>query len=183
MIILIDMDDVIADFDGEFYAKWCLKYPHKQIAHPDHRTKFYIKDESPPEYRDLIYSLCSENGFIRSLPEIPGAVNALKQIKKLGNSVFICTSPLLYYENNVLEKYLWVEEHLGRNWTENIILTRDKTIVRGDILIDDKPEITGHCTPVWEHILFDRSYNRHIKGKKRMTWKNWKEVLGFNLKK
>ena len=81
------------------------------------------------------------------------------------------------YENCVLEKYHWVSEHLGPDWINNIILTRDKTIVRGDILIDDIPEPKGIEKPEWEHVLFDSPYNRHITGKRRMTWDNWRSIL------
>ena len=61
-----------------------------------------------------------------------------------------------YYYNCVLEKYQWVEAHFGYDWTKRVILTRDKTIVSGDILIDDKPEITGCAMPPWQHVLYDR---------------------------
>jgi hypothetical protein len=44
-------------------------------------------------------------------------------------------------------------------------------------LIDDKPEITGvEKEPTWEHILYDRPYNRGI-NKRRITWGNWKDIL------
>ena len=36
-----------------------------------------------------------------------------------------------------------MEEHLGSEFTKRVILTRDKTLVRGDVLIDDKPTIGG----------------------------------------
>ena len=42
-----------------------------------------------------------------------------------------------------ISQFEWVEEHLGRDWTLRLILTRDKTVVNGHILIDDKPKITG----------------------------------------
>jgi hypothetical protein len=36
-----------------------------------------------------------------------------------------------------------------------VILTHDKTLVRGDVLIDDKPGITGNMIPAWKHLVFD----------------------------
>jgi 5'-nucleotidase len=71
-----------------------------------------------------------------------------------------------------------VEKNLGPDWVKRVILTKDKTLVKADFLIDDKPEITGaEAVPVWEHILYDRPYNRGA-NRKRLTWANWKEVLG-----
>lgn len=40
-------------------------------------------------------------------------------------------------------QYRWVEKHLGPQFVERIILTRDKTVVLGDLLIDDKDTIQG----------------------------------------
>lgn len=43
----------------------------------------------------------------------------------------------------VCVQYAWVEKHLGHEFLEQVILTRDKTLITGDILIDDKPDILG----------------------------------------
>jgi 5'-nucleotidase len=180
MLILTDMDDVLSDFDGEFYRKWNEVHPEKPITPPHERTKFYLSDESPEEYTELIRGIYTAPGFVRNLPEIPGGVKALKEIAEMGHTIFICTTPLNHYQNCVVEKYEWIEEHLGYEWTKKIILTKDKTLVQGDILIDDKPEITGAAKPVWEHIVFDKPYNKHTNHSKRMTWANYKKII-FNL--
>jgi 5'-nucleotidase len=177
MLILIDMDDVISDFDGEFYTRWNKIHPEKKIVSPEERKCFYIKDELPEDFTKLIREINTASGFIRSLSEIPGSIQAVKEIAGMGNEVFICTSPLNAYKNCVEEKYAWIEEHLGFEWTLKLILTKDKTLVRGDLLIDDKPEITGVAEPTWEHIIFDKPYNRHVNNHKRINWGNWKEIL------
>jgi 5'-nucleotidase len=177
MIILIDMDDVLSDFDGEFYTRWNKLHPDKLIVPPEERKCFYIKDELPEEYTRMIRDINTAPGFISSLPEITGGVKAIKEIAENGNEVFICTSPLNAYKNCVLEKYEWIEKHLGFEWTLKLILTKDKTIVKGDILIDDKPEVIGVAEPTWEHILFDKPYNRHITNRRRLNWNNWKQKI------
>jgi len=179
MIILVDMDDVLADFDGEFYRRWNLKHPEKPVVSPGFRKCFYIKDELPAEYKPLIRQINTEKGFVKSLPEIDGGVVAVNELMTMGHEVFICTAPLDIYSNCVLEKYEWIDEHLGFDWTKRLILTKEKALIKGDILIDDKPDIKNEETAQWKQILYDKSYNRHITNKKRLTWKNWKEVL-FN---
>lgn len=179
MLILIDMDDVLTDFDGEFYRKWNEVHPDKHITPPEERKKFYLMEESPKEYEELIRGIYTAPGFVKSLPEIPGSIDAVKEIASLGHTIFFCTTPLNMYYNCVKEKYEWIEEHIGFEWTKKIILTKDKTLVQGDVLIDDNPEIKGNVKPVWEHIVFDKPYNKHTNHVKRMTWKNYKEVL-FN---
>ena len=95
----------------------------------------------------------------------------------MGLEVFICTSPISAYKNCVLEKYEWVDRVLGSDWVKRIIMTKDKTFVKAEYLIDDKPEITGvENPPSWEHILYDRPYNKGM-NKRRLTWENWKDVI------
>lgn len=86
----------------------------------------------------------------------------MKELLALGMDVRICTSPLSQFENCVAEKYLWVEKHLGREATNRLILTKDKTLVHGNLLIDDKPLIQGAVKPRWKHVLFDAPYNRGV---------------------
>ncbi|MBL7100402.1 MAG: 5'-3'-deoxyribonucleotidase [Nanoarchaeota archaeon] len=177
MIVLVDQDDVLAEWDNFFTEHWEKKYPDKPIEQGRSFYK-YIKGDYPEEYKSLAESIYCVPGFIRSLPPMPEGLEAVLEMDKLGLDVFICTSPLSKYENCVLEKYEWVENHLGRKWTKKIILTKDKTIVNGDVLIDDRPEISGVMVPSWEHIIFDQPYNQHIKDKRRIIkWKNWKEIL------
>jgi 5'-nucleotidase len=60
-----------------------------------------------------------------------------------------------------------------------IILTKDKTLIKADYIIDDKPEISGvENMPAWEHIIFDRPYNRQV-NKRRITWETWKDVMAL----
>jgi len=46
--------------------------------------------------------------------------------------------------------------------------------VRGDVLIDDKPKITGAHFPVWKQLLFDAPYNGHVTDRPRLH--RWVDV-------
>lgn len=180
MRILIDMDGVISDYEGQFLQYWRSRHPDKLYVPVEARTTFYIKDEYPEELQSLVAEILLEPSFFREMAPVPGAREALEEMQKLGFEVFICSSPLSTYKNCVLEKYEWVEEHLGLAWVRQIILTKDKTVVKGDFLIDDKPLIAGaQDPPDWEHIVYDRPYNRGA-NKRRITWNNWKDVLVLN---
>lgn len=54
----------------------------------------------------------------------------------------------------ILLQYAWVEKHLGGDFLEQVILTRDKTVVSGDILIDDKPDVLGEDYVCVVNIIF-----------------------------
>ncbi len=177
MRILVDMDGVLADFETAFLETWQTQHPEKSFVPIKERQTFYIDEQYPAEFKSHIFKIFTAQYFYRNLKPIAGGREALHEMEKSGLEVFICTSPLNDYKYCVPEKYEWVEEHLGKKWVQKIVLTRDKTLVRGDYLIDDKPKIEGHYTPEWEHVLYDQPYNRSIISRKRLTWSNWQTVL------
>ncbi|MDF2435444.1 MAG: 5-nucleotidase, partial [Mucilaginibacter sp.] len=96
---------------------------------------------------------------------------------------FICSSPEVEYEALLChtEKAAWIEHYAGAWWTKRLILTKDKTVVRGHFLIDDKPTITGAMAPTWGHLVFDQPYNRDVIGNGRFTWTDWPKLKALLL--
>ena len=177
MIILLDQDNVLADFETAFYSAWAksgCSFPPIEL---ERRRTFYLSEDYPAEHHDLLHSIYTAPGFFRDLKPMKGAVQAVREMLAQGHTVKICTTPIMKYYNCVLEKYEWVEKHLGFEMTKSMVLTRDKTLVQGDIIIDDKPEISGLVKPTWEHIIYDHPYNRN-RSNRRLNWANWRQVLG-----
>ncbi len=176
-LILVDMDGVLCDFEQAFLEMWRTSFPEKPFIRVSDRLTPYLSDQYPPEEYDNIYTMWQRPRFFANLPEIPGGIAAVKEMDSMGWDVRICTSPMRRYEHCAPEKFEWIEKHFGSDWIEKIIMTRDKTMVRGDVLIDDMPEIKGAYPTLYTHIIYDQPYNREMKNKPRMTWANWREVL------
>ncbi|XP_055032100.2 5'(3')-deoxyribonucleotidase, mitochondrial isoform X2 [Misgurnus anguillicaudatus] len=157
----------------------CLIYPLKSVS-----MWMWMLTSVWKILSDKAVSIWESKDFFMELDPLPGGVEAVKEMSKMENTdVFICTSPIKHYSYCPYEKYAWVEKHLGPNFLEQIILTRDKTIVTGDVLIDDKPDILGvEPNPTWEHILFSACHNKHLplnpSQRRLLSWSDdWREML------
>jgi len=173
--VLIDMDEVIFWTHGGFMEILKEKHPEIKPVPYEQTTEFYMENLYPENQRKTIDNIWRERGLFRNLSLMPGALEALTEISKK-NEVFICSSPVIS-PYCIQEKYDSIGEKLGERWQRKMITTKDKTIVYGDILIDDKPKITGVRTPSWEQVIYDHPWNRNVSGKRRLTWQNYKEVL------
>ena len=176
MLLLIDQDNVLSDFETGFRQAWTAKGHDQPALPPEQRRNFHLMDDYPAHLAAEVEAIYNTPGFFRDMPPMPGALDGIRAMREAGHEVRICTSPLMKYRHCVTEKYEWVEQHLGAEFVRLVILTRDKTLVHGDILVDDKPQVTGAHVPSWRHVLYDQPYNRHVAAP-RMTWNDWQATL------
>lgn len=177
--ILVDMDGVIADW-GSAYNESLDLFGADAASIPRHeqQTTFDLNANRTERERAIIAAVMVEAGFYSRLRPIPGARSALKAMLKAGHDVRICTSPWVSNPTCASDKLNWVADHYGSHWAQRVILTTDKTLVVGDFLIDDKPEVKGDAAPTWEHIIFDQPYNRMVMGRRRIVdWAEWGMVI------
>ena len=176
--VLLDMDGVVVDWDAGFRAAWAAR----GRAAPERARSYYMEEcFEEPGLREEAVQLFHSEGFFRDLAPREGALAAVREIAE-AYEVFICTSPVLTSSFCAAEKYAWVERHLGAEWKRRVVLTSDKTLVRGDVLIDDKPQITGaEAEPAWVHLLFDAPYNQPgalPPGDARVRLAHWRDWRG-----
>ena len=108
--IYIDMDGVLADFYGAFRQK---KSQDKTIEYPQSKT-----------------------GFFESLDPIKNAIDAYNHLDKHFD-VWVLTAPSVLNPLCYTEKRLWIEKHLGIDRCHKLIIAPDKSLLKGDYLIDD----------------------------------------------
>jgi 5'-nucleotidase len=177
-VVLIDMDGVIADW-GRGYGLSLDRFGPAAANIPRHRDQrsFDLHAGRTPDEIEIIRQVMIEDGFYSRLDPIPGAKTALKAMVKAGHDVRIVTSPWVSNPSCASDKLNWIVKHYGSHWGARVIITTDKTLVRGDYLIDDKPEVTGSQEPTWEHVLFDQPYNQGLTQRRITNWSEWEQIL------
>jgi len=175
MNCLIDMDGVLVDFVGGFRRAWAKR------GHPDYFAEWTVWDFFafvPKEYHGELHAVMCEPGFFRGLPAMPGAQAALAEMAADGHALWICSTPWPGNNRCVEEKIDWLVEHFGETLAlKRSIFTQDKTIIHGDLLVDDKPHIKGAATPTWQQVVYTHPYNVHVTDKPHLTWATWREVF------
>jgi len=172
-IVLVDMDGVLVDFDGEVLRRMEKEFPHIKLL-PE-RQKFYVSDDYP-EYSELVRYISDQPGFFESLPLLDNAVEGWQRMIELGYDPRICSSPMLSNPYSKSEKHISIQKHLvpifGELALANAIISREKAEHNGIALIDDKPEIKNADKATWTHILYDQPYNRNIDKPRIKGWKD-----------
>lgn len=168
MRILIDMDDVIAD-TIERFLQWYERDFGKHYTKADlHGTKLYTL--VPEEQRSIVKEYPFRKGFFKDLPVIE---NSIEVIKELNNrfDVYIA-SAAMEFPNSLPEKYEWLDEHFPFIHWKRRIFCGDKSVLKGDMLIDDH----GFNLSVFDgrRIMFTASHNATETKYERLD--NWLEA-------
>lgn len=137
------MDGVLCDFFGA--SRKALKENPKQI-YPQSQWGFFLK-----------------------LEEIPQAIESFKKLQEKYD-VWILTRPSFRNVNCFTEKAQWVWDHLGFDVVEKTIMCGDKSLLKGDYLIDDQDnagqrEFEGE----WIHFKSDK-------------FPDWNSVINYLIK-
>lgn len=177
MRILVDMDGVICGWGDEWDLRVKDLY-HLGLRPTNEQEDFDLtKHITTPEGMEAFLSIMNAEDFYKVLKPIPGAREALNEMVAEGHDVRIVTSPWLSNPTCAADKIAWVEKHIGEGWAQRVVITRDKSVVLGDVIIDDKPHLDNADQAVWRHIYFTQNYNKDLPGPRISDWSHWREVI------
>jgi 5'(3')-deoxyribonucleotidase len=109
-LIYIDMDGVLCDY-----------------------RKNYIKHKE--QFPEVVYPQ-SQYGFFLDLEPIPGSIEAFLKLSSI-HDVWILTAPSFMNPLSYAEKNVWVRKYLGPEYVKRLIMCPNKSLMKGDYLIDD----------------------------------------------
>jgi 5'-nucleotidase len=111
-IVYIDMDGVLCDFVSAF--RDALKH-NPSIKFPQ-----------------------SQYGFFSNLRPIDNAIDSVNELNLNPKyDVYILTSPSVRNPLSYTEKRVWIGDKFGLEFAHKLIISPNKGLLRGDILIDD----------------------------------------------
>lgn len=180
MRLLYDLDDTLGHFRRNFNVKRTDLYPHLSgIPDLNNHASFNLWEGRTEEERIAIDAIMNLPNFYRELEPYEGAVEAVKEAASMGHEIFFLSAPWVTNPTGASDKYAWVEEHFGLDMAKKLILSRDKTIVAGDVLFDDKHPIPNKHLATWTQVYVDAPYNRDQTGHRIMDWTTdqWKTIL------
>lgn len=151
--ILIDMDDVLEDLLGAWVKALNEKFG-TSVA-PSDVVTWELEPYFPGLTRQDLYSVFRTPGFWLNLEPRPGAVDAVNKLLDLNYDVKIVTAAT---PESAFEKSEWLKKWLPRIPWEDVIITSNKQLIRGDVLIDDG--VHNLIGGKYRKILVDRPHNQ-----------------------
>lgn len=178
--ILVDMDNTVVDYSTAMAA--ALQSENPDFPHPIRHDNWSLHTDNHLDLKGAHHRIQSRPHFFLHFKPIPGALEALQEMVSAGHSVFIVSSPSVSNPTCHSDKSKWVCDHLGPEWARRLVLTKDKTIVAGDVLIDDRTDIEGdESSPRWKHVVYAQPYNVGLEGTDERVflhdWSLWRSTL------
>jgi 5'-nucleotidase len=170
MNVLIDVDDTICDFVSIWLECYGADYNHK-LTKEDILTwdlSHYVKPECGIKVYD--YLKMDNLNLYYCVSPIDGALEGIKRIEDLGHKIVFVTA--MDYRNRKAE-WLVVNGFFPVYSNRDYVVSEDKSLIRGDLLIDDNCDnvISFGCEKAW---LFTQPWNKccHLD---RVN--NWDEII------
>ena len=170
--LIIDMDNVMADISTQF-QRWYTKATGIVID-----PKSLIGKPEPDAFpdRELAWSFLFTPGFFKDVPVMQDSQEVIAELNKK-YEVFIVSSAL-EFPQSLPEKFAWLQEHFSfLSWTQ-IVFCGNKSVIRGDYMIDDYLKNLDYFDGV--KMLYTAPHNQLLEGHNRVN--NWQEIAQVLLK-
>ena len=174
MRILIDMDDVIADAGGRFIEWYERDFGIRYSPEDLKGTK--IHNIIPEGHRTKVKEYPFHVDFFKDLPVIENSIEIVKELNDRFE-VYIA-SAAMEFPHSLDHKNAWLDEHFPFIPWKRRIFCGDKSVLKGDILIDDH----DFNLSVFDGrpIMFSTSHNMNETKYERLNnWLEAKKLFGL----
>jgi 5'(3')-deoxyribonucleotidase len=167
-IICVDMDEVIADALGEHLVRYNRDFAERLTLADLHGR--WLWDVVPRDRQERLAEYMLSEDFFSVLGVMPHAQRVLARLQSR-YEIYIATAAM-EVPTSFNAKFEWLERHFPFIPASHIVFCGNKSILRGDFLIDDNPRQLRLFRG--EGILFTSPANALITGFRRVD--NWLDV-------
>jgi len=154
MTILIDMDDVLEQLVNGWTAY--LNKTYGTEVSPDAVTDWDVSLAFPTLTKEQVYSVTMQDELWDYVYPMPGADEVLRRLLAEGHELFVVTATTYETLRAKMDKVLF-KYFPYIDW-QHVIITGCKGMVKGDVLIDDRPQ--NLLDGSYRRILFTARHNR-----------------------
>lgn len=175
--IVVDMDDVLADFNSELLSRYNKKYNDNLEYWEEWDMSKCVK----PECGNKIFDIMKEPKLFRNLSLIKGALEGFNELLKISKVIIVSSAEPYSME----DKYYWVQEHFPNFDVKTRLFFgggKGEFCPGYDIIIDDAPKnILAFNKAGKLPIIFDKyglaKYNHHLDNNRFVRTTNWNDLI------
>lgn len=168
MRLLIDVDEVTCHFVPE-YKRIATSLLGRDLSGYNADDSWHIEEALglSAEEGDAVWEVCCRPGFAAHLEPVAGAVEAINKLSIEHEIVFV-TAPLKLSPTWGYDRRAWLRQYFP-NVNFKLVLTKDKYLVDGDVMIDDHPQLITQWVEERRRrsarppraVLYARTHNAH----------------------
>lgn len=174
MKILLDFDEVI----NTMVHHWVntLNCVYGTSVNFDDVSEWDMHKAFPALTEDEIYNPLHLQTFWNGVKIMPGAKEGIQALLTQGHEIYIVTSA---HPDTIKWKAKWLQRELQEIPWSNVIVSNNKSLIKGDILVDDG--LHNLYEGSYIKVLFDKPWNRNV-DKSKLTdiihrVRNWDEII------
>lgn len=164
--LIVDMDGVMADVYQQF-----IKMDEEEFGVRKTLEEIQGKIEREAFKNERAYVF--RKGFFREAPVMEDSKDAVRLLNDK-YELFI-VSAAMEFPHSLPEKLEWLQEHFPFLTWHQLVFCGSKTVIQGDIMIDDHYKNLDHFPG--RTILFTQPHNHGRDDKHHERVNSWKEVL------
>ncbi len=168
-IVLCDVDGVITNFT-QFYID-CAE--HVGVIPKGHVKPGWKPDQwnigkalrLTRDGRAAVWGRMRERNVASLIELYPGAKEGVSDLMQSAD-VYFPTQPIYESPTWEYDRYHWFKQHFSEAVAERLIFTKDKSILFGHVMIDDKPEHLVNWKRRWGSgtaVLWPQPYNENVR--------------------
>lgn len=174
MKILLDFDEVINTMTHHWVHT--LNCVYGTSVEFEDVNEWDMQKAFPTLTEDEIYNPLHLQTFWNGVEIMSGAKEGIQSILSEGHEIYIVTSA---HPDTIKWKAEWLQRELPEIPWSNVIVANNKSLVKGDILVDDG--LHNLYEGSYIKVLFDKPWNRNV-DKNKLTniihrVHNWDEII------